>query len=385
MEVRYGERLKGLPPSGTLRVGREVAELRGRGVDVINLGGGLPDPQPDVLAHPITFPEGKNAVGSPAGEMDLRTALARHLHETNDLDYDAGSELVVTVGAKHGVYATLLAVLDPGDEVVVFDPSWVTYGPAVEVAGGVAVQCPFLREGGFGLDEERLSAAVSSRTRAIILNSPHNPTGRVLSRSELASVAKVAEAHDLWVISDESFDKFVFDEHEHVSIASLPDMRRRTIVLRSFSKAYAIPGCRVGYIAAPPTICSAVSRFNEHTISCVSPLMQQVALRALEGDPQWAATIKSRYQSKRDKAFTALADHPSLVVDRPEGTFYLFVNIERLKMTSQEVARRLLHEAAVGVTPGTVFGNEGEGFIRLNLVGPQDRMEVGLERLVRAL
>ena len=380
-----GTRLPVLPPSGTMAVGAVVRNLRARGIDVIGLGGGIAEPAPDCLAQPVRFREERNVGSDPAGEMDLRIALAGKLKREHGLAYDPLTEIVVTVGAKQAVYSSLLALIDPGDEVLVLDPSWVSYAPAVMLAGGVVKPVTFKHDRTFRLDEAALRAQVTPRTRVMILNTPHNPTGRVFTIDELKAAARVAVENDLWVMSDESFDKFVFDGHRHVSIATLERMRDRTIVIQSFSKSFALPGARVGYLVAPAPVCRAVSRFNEHVITCVSPLMQSVALSALGNESEWTNRLLSHYREKRRVAHEALSRISGMKLTPTEGTFYAFPDITAFGMSSEDFTVRLLEEARVAVTPGSAFGDGAEGYVRINLVGPTDSLREGLSRMHEAL
>ncbi len=383
--LSFGNRTSTIPPSGTLEVTRKVRALRRQGIDIVSLAGGAPEPGPDCLATPFKFPVESNVLGDPAGEMDLRTAIAAKLERDQGLIYDPETEVVVTIGAKQGVYASLLALIEPGDEVLVLDPCWVSYAPAVRLAGGVPRVVPFVHGGEYFLDGHALAARVNRRTRAVILNTPHNPTGRVFSGDELAAAARVVSDHGLWVLTDESFDKFVFDGHQHLSIASLAGMRARTIVLQSFSKAFALPGIRVGYLAAPSSVCQAVARLNEHLISCVSPLAQSIALAALADEPSWTHRLRDSFLSKRNIALEGLSNIRGMSCTVPEGTFYVFPDISAFGSTSSEFASRLLDQARVAVTPGSAFGAGAENHIRINLVGPVEALREGLERLRRVL
>lgn len=380
-----GGRLSDLPPSGTMEVGAVVRRLKSEGLDVVNLGGGVAEPDQPCLRGPVHFPGNRNVGSDPAGEADLRTALAAKLARDLGLAYDPATEIVVTTGAKQAVLPTLLSVIAPGDEVLVLDPCWVTYAPAVHLAGGVARRVPMRLGGRFRLDTDALAAQVTAKTRAMILNSPHNPTGRVFTAEELAAAAAVARANDLWVLSDESFDKFVFDGHRHLSIATLDGMRDRTAVIQSFSKAFAMPGARVGYLAAPEPLCRSVTRFNEHVITCVSPLMQSVALAALADEAGWTERLLAHYREKRDVAHEALAGIPGLRFAPTEGTFYAFVDVTAHGLSSRAFTARLLEEARVAVTAGSAFGDGAEGYVRVNLVGPLRDIQEGLRRMREAL
>lgn len=385
MTMRLTSRLDSLPPSGTLAVGAKVRQLRGRGRNIINLGGGMAEPAASCLEGPITFASMRNVAGDPSGEPDLRAALAKKLARDQGLTYDAATEIVVTNGAKQAILPALLAILEAGDEVLVLDPSWVSYVPAIRLAGGVPRPVSLRHGGSFRLAASALSEHLTERTRAIIINSPHNPTGRVFTREELAGVAAIAAARDLWVLSDESFDKFVYDGHRHLSIASLKDMQRRTAVVQSFSKAFALPGARVGYLAAPAPLCRAVVRFNEHVITCVSPLMQSVALAALAGEAQWNGQLIDRHRLKRQVAHEALARIPRIRFTPTEGTFYAFADVTGYDPSSESFADRMIEQAGVALTPGITFGRSAEGYVRINLVGPLEELEEGLRRMHQAL
>lgn len=373
-------RLAAIPPSGTIAVGRQVRALRAQGIDVVNLGGGAPDPAAPGLSHPIAFSPDQNAIGDPAGEPALRRAVADKLRRDQRLAYDP-SQIAITIGAKQGLYAALLALIEPGDEVAVLDPAWVTYGPAVRLAGGVPKTFALDRANGFRLGGEALRRVLTPQTRAVVVNTPHNPTGRVFTVDELDAVADLARRHGLWVISDESFDKFVFDGHRHVSLASLPGMAARTVVLQSFSKAYAMIGARVGYVAAPPAVAAAVARFNEQVLSCVSPFLQALALDALAAEPAWTATLQARYREKRDVTVAAVRALKGFACAVPEGTFYVFADISSFAQPSSDFARRVLDEARVALTPGSAFGAGGEGYVRFNLAPPLAVIRDGLDRL----
>ena len=251
----------------------------------------------------------------------------------------------------------------------------------MRLAGGVPKTFALDHANGFRLDGEALRRALTPQTRAVVVNTPHNPTGRVFTVDELDAVADLARRHGLWVIADESFDKFVFDGHRHVSLAGLPGMAARTVVLQSFSKAYAMIGARVGYVAAPPAVAAAVARFNEQVLSCVSPFLQALALDALDAEPAWTATLQARYREKRDVTVAAVRALKGFACAVPEGTFYVFADITSFGQPSSDFARRVLDEARVALTPGSAFGAGGEGYVRFNLAPPLAVIRDGLDRL----
>lgn len=380
-EPRLTARLRDLPPSGTMAVGAEIRLRRARGINVVNLGGGLAEPAPACLDAPVAFDPRRNAGGDAAGELDLRKALADKLRRDQQLEFDPAREIVITTGAKQAILPTLLAVIDAGDEVLVFDPSWVTYVPAIRLAGGIAKPVPLRRGNEFRIERSALEKQLTPRSRAIIVNTPHNPTGRVFTRDELATIATVAVERNLWVISDESFDKFVFEGRRHLSIATLAHVRERTVVVQSFSKAFALPGARVGYLAAPAALCEAVVRFNEHVVTCASPLMQSLALSTLADEESWSARLLERMHQKRAMAHAALSAIPGVRFAPTEGTFYVFADISAHNASSAAFAGRMLDTANVAVTPGIAFGEAAEGYVRINLVGPLEDIREGLRRM----
>jgi aspartate aminotransferase len=311
--------------------------------------------------------------------------LAQKLLRDQGLAYDPETEIVVTNGAKQAILPVLLAILEPGDEVLVLDPCWVSYAPTIRIAGGVPRPVSLRQGDSFVLDRSALAAQVTKRTRAMIINTPHNPTGRVFTREELGGVAAIAAERNLWVLSDESFDKFVYDGHRHTSIAALDEMRQRTVVIQSFSKAFALPGARVGYLASPAALCRSVARFNEHVITCVSPLMQSLALRALADEAPWTRRLLERHRLKREVVHAALARIPRIRFTPTEGTFYAFADVRGFDASSAAFADRMIDEARVAITPGIAFGACGEGYVRINLAGRLADLEEGLRRMQRAL
>jgi aspartate/methionine/tyrosine aminotransferase len=292
--------------------------------------------------------------------------------------------MVATVGAKQGVYFAALALIEPGDEVIVIDPCWVTYAPSVELTGGTAVPVA-LAPPDNRLDVAAIAAAITPRTRAVLINTPHNPTGRVLGEAELSALADLARTRDLWLICDESFDLFVFDGGKHLSPGVFDAIRERTILLYSFSKAFALPSYRIGMLVGPEPVCRLIATCTQQLISSVSLASQKVAAAALQQEAEWAPFLRATYQAKRDACLAVLKQDPRIEAPLPEGTFYLFPNIARFGLPSDEMTARLLDEANVAVTSGAVFGRAGEGHIRLNLVGPLAAILDGARALMRGL
>jgi aspartate/methionine/tyrosine aminotransferase len=394
MDAHLGERLAGggrlsgrlgrLPPSGTLAVGEKVRALRASGRRIFNLSGGAPDPGPPVGLELPAIAPGENSLGDPWGELTLRKSFADRLAHRHNVVRGADRETVVTIGAKQGLYFALLALLEPGDEVIVIDPCWVTYVPSVELAGGRAIPVPLAAPDN-RLDTEAIAAAVTGRTRVVLINTPHNPTGRVFSEAELSVLAHLVKERDLWLMCDESFDLFVFDGRTHLSPGVFDAIRDRTILLYSFSKAFALPSCRIGMLVGPEPVCSLVANCTQQLISSVALASQKVAHAALQKETEWAPLLRRTYQDKRDACLALLKQDARVDARAPQGTFYLFPNIARTGWSSQRLATHLLDAAEVAVTSGAVFGSAGEGHIRLNLVGPLPALLEGTKALLQGL
>jgi len=381
--ARLASRLAALPPSGTLAVGERVRALRTAGRTVFNLSGGAPDPGPPGGLGGLEIAASENALGDPWGELFLRQAFAERLARRHGVVRGA-HEMVATIGAKQGVYFAALALLEPGDEVIVIDPCWVTYAPSVALAGGTAVPVP-LAPPDNRLDVAAIAAAITPRTRAVLINTPHNPTGRVFTETELTALADLVKTRDLWLICDESFDLFVFDGGKHLSPGVFDAIRERTLLLYSFSKAFALPSYRIGMLVGPESICRLIATCTQQLISSVSLASQKVAAAALQQEADWAPFLRATYQAKRDACLAVLTQDPRIAALPPQGTFYLFPNIARLGLSSDALTARLLDKAGVAVTSGTVFGAAGEGHIRLNLVGPLPAILDGAQALIREL
>jgi len=377
-------RLDALPPSGTLAVGERVRALRAAGRSVFNLSGGAPDPGPPVGSVLPAITNEENMLGDAWGEPTLRRSFADRLARKYNIVRSANREMVVTIGAKQALYFALLALLEPGDEVIVIDPCWVTYAPSVELAGGRAVPVPLAAPDN-RLDTAAIATAITDRTRAIVINTPHNPTGRVFSDTELQALANLVRERDLWLICDESFDLFVFDGRAHLSPGVFDEIRERTILLYSFSKAFALPSYRIGMLVGPEPICRLVANCTQQLISSVSLASQKVAYAALQQEADWAPFLRRTYQEKRDACLAMLKQDRRLDLRPPQGTFYLFPDIGRTGLNSASLTAHLLDTAGVAVTSGAVFGSAGEGHIRLNLVGSLANILAGTKALLQGL
>ncbi len=374
------ERIASVPPSGIRRFFDIAATME----DVISLGIGEPDfdtPEPIIQAGIAALKRGETHYSSNSGLMELRRAIAEHLDKMYGQTYDPAGEILVTVGVSEALYLALTATLDPGDEVIVPEPCFVSYAPEVVFAGGTPVIVPTTVEHNFQITAESIAAAVTPRTRALLIGYPNNPTGAVMSRERLNEIAAVVKQHDLLVISDEIYDRLVYDG-EHVCFPSLPGMYHRTVLLQGFSKAYAMTGWRIGYIAAPAEILDLMRRVHQYTIMCAPTVSQYAALTALrEGEP-YVQEMVAEYDRRRRLIVDGL-NQIGLRCFEPQGAFYAFPNVEITAMDENEFAETLLHEERVAVVPGSAFGEAGRGHVRCSYATAYEKIEEALERMHR--
>ena len=381
---KASKRVAGVQPSATVAVSDKARAMATQGLDVINLGGGDPDfdtPSHIVDAALEALRQGHTHYVSSAGLRGLRAAIADKLREENGLEFDPDAEIIVTPGAKLALFAAIMATVEEGDEVLILDPAWVSYVPCVQLAGGVPVHIPLSAEDGFRVTDARLRPKLTPRSKLVIVNSPNNPTGRVLTREELEAVVKVALENDLLVLSDEIYEKILYDGHQHISIGSLPDMLDRTIVINGFSKAYAMTGWRLGYVAAKGPLAKEILKVQQHSVTCASSFTQYAGIAALTG-PQYAVfQMVEEYRRRRDLITEGLNSLPGISCHQPEGTFYAFPDISATGMSSIEFADMLLSKARVAVTPGIAFGDSGEGHVRISFANSTQLIEKAIKRM----
>lgn len=380
MRQFVSQRVQTIPPSGI----RKFFDIAATMDDVISLGIGEPDfvtPEPIMQAGIHSLHEGETHYTSNSGILALRQALSAHLERLYNVRYDAENEVLISVGVSEALYLALNAILDPGDEVLVPEPSFVSYVPEVVLAGGTAITIPTSVEENFQVTVEALEAAMSERTKAILLSYPNNPTGAVMSRERLLQVARLAGKHDLLVISDEIYDQLVYGT-EHVCFASLPDMRERTVTLGGFSKDYAMTGWRVGYVAAPPEILAAMRKIHQYTIMSAPTTAQIAAIKALEEGQPFVAEMRSEYDRRRRLIVGGL-NELGMPTFEPKGAFYAFPSIKASGMDENMFAEQLLQEEKVAVVPGSAFGASGAGFVRCSYATAYEKIEEALERLHR--
>lgn len=375
------ERVRAVPPSGI----RKFFDILATMDDVISLGVGEPDfdtPRQIVEAGVESLREGRTHYTSNYGTFELRRALAEHLEARYGVRYDPARELLITVGASEAVDLALRATCDPGDEVILHEPSYVAYVPAIVFAGGRAVHVATRFEDDFALDPAAVEAAITPRTKALFLGYPCNPTGAVLPPEVQDELARIAERHDLLVYSDEIYDRLAYGSYTHRAFSSLPGMRDRTILMGGFSKAYAMTGWRVGWLAAPAGILEGIVKVHQYGIMSAPTVAQDAALIAIrEGEPE-VERMRAEYDRRR-RMFVDGLNAIGLETFEPRGAFYAFPKITSTGLDAESFAQRLLEEERVAVIPGNAFGPSGEGHVRACYATSYEQLEAALARIGR--
>jgi aminotransferase len=316
------------------------------------------------------------------GMPELRAAIARKLQQENGLDYDPETEIIVTAGAQEGMFVALFGTLNPGDEVIVSDPRYRVYDEVIRLVDGDIVSVPAVKEQAFQLDPAGIEAAITPRTRAILIISPDHPSGSVQNRQTLEAIGEIAERHDLLIYSDELYERFVFDGVEHVSMASLPGMKERTITLNGFSKSYAMTGWRVGYLGVPAALKPALTEIKHDTSICAATPSQIAALAILNGPQQPLVDMMSEWSRRRDYLYQRL-EGMGISTLRTPGAYFVLFDITESGLSSAEFARHLAAEEGVRVSPGTSFGATGEGLARASFMTADPELTEGLDKLER--
>ncbi len=381
-------RVRDLAPSPTIGVSDRARALRAEGFDVIDLGGGDPDfitPQHIRDAAAAAMHAGETHYVASNGTPAFRAAIADKLRSDNGIEVDPKDGIIVTPGAKAALFEAILALVEPGVDVVVLDPAWVSYVPMIEMAGGRAVRVELDPDDNFRITHDQLSAAMTPATRAILVNSPNNPTGRVLNREELDAIAAVAQEHDLLVYTDEMYEKIVYDGNQHLSLAALPGMAERTLTFNGLSKAYAMTGWRLGYVAGPASYVKQIAKVHSHSVTCATSFAQAGGVAALTGPQEFIDEMVTAWDRRRRAVATGLSAINGITCPLVEGAFYAFADIRETDQSSIELADLLLREAHVAVTPGIAFGEAGEGHIRLSFATADDVLERAVERIANLL
>lgn len=370
---------KEMPPSGIRKFFDIVAEMP----DAISLGVGEPDfdtPWHIREAGIYSLERGKTFYTSNAGLMELRNEIASYYKRKHDLEYKGSGEVLVTVGGSEGIDMCLRAMVDPGDEVIIPQPCYVSYGPCAKLAGAVPVTLELKAENDFRLRPQELLEAITDKTKILILPYPNNPTGAIMEKEDLEPIAKICVEKDIYVLSDEIYGELTYTGREHFTIAQLPEMRERTVIINGFSKAYAMTGWRLGFAVGPELIIKQMTKLHQYAIMCAPTTSQYAAVEAIRNGDDDVSRMRESYNQRRRYLVNKLRGM-GLSCFEPYGAFYVFPCIKSLGMSSDEFATRLLEEENLAVVPGTAFGACGEGFIRISYAYSLEELKVALGRI----
>jgi aspartate aminotransferase len=384
--MNLAQRMSRLGTETAFEVLVRARALEAQGRDVVHLEIGEPDfdsPANVIDAGCHALKTGWTHYGPAAGQADLRQAIAGYLNRSRGTSYN-GDNIVVTPGGKPIMFFVILALLEAGDEAIYPNPGFPIYESMINFTGATPVPAPLREENAFALDVEELASLVTPRTKLLILNSPGNPTGGVLNRDEIAAIADLAVRHDLTVLADEIYSEILY-EGEHVSIATMPGMAERTIVLDGFSKTYAMTGWRLGYGAMPVDFAQVIAKLMVNSVSCTSMAVQRAGLEALTGPQDEVRKMVAAFRGRRDLIVDGLNAIPGLSCLSPKGAFYVFPNVGRTGLTSKQFADHLLNEHGVAALAGTSFGKHGEGYLRLSYANSEENLRKALERIEAAV
>jgi len=374
------KRLSGVPASGTVALSNLVSQMKSMGIDIVSFSMGEPDfvtPENIIEACKESLDKGFTHYTPSAGIPELRKAIAAKAFSDNRIPCTAKNVLVTP--CKHAIFMSALAFLDPGDEVILPDPSWVSYEACIKLAGAKPVYIPTKFDDNFIIDPSHISAAITPKTKMIILNSPSNPTGSVIPCETIKDISRIAIEHNLTVLSDEIYESIIY-EGKHHSMAALPEMFERTITISGLSKTYAMTGWRLGWAIASEKSIKELDKLQTHSISCCVSFTQPAAVEAITGPQKEKDNMVKEFRKRRDLAVDLIRDIKGLDVNVPKGAFYLFPKYDS-KVKSEVLCTKMLEEAHVAVTPGSAFGPCGEGFFRLSYAASEDQIREGMSRI----
>ena len=380
--------LAGIPPSMTLAVNDKAKALQAAGHDVIALAGGDPDfkTPANITAAAWDAITSKGATNYPAptkGIVPALEAIAAKMERENGISLNPKTDIVITPGGKWALNLALAALVNPGDEVLYLEPVWVSYPPMITIAGGVPVPVSLPSEDNFRITVARLEEKISPRTKALMVNSPTNPTGRVLTQDEVDAIVTVATRHDLYVLSDELYEKLIFDGRTHISLGAQPGMAERTVTVNGLSKAYAMTGWRLGWLAGPTPILKLAAKMHSQTVTSAAHFTMYATIEALNGPQDFIAEMRDSYRQRRDFMVAALNEMPGIECRSIEGAFYLFPKFTHSTRNTIDLAAALLEKAGVAGTPGEAFGASGKGHLRFSIATAFADLERAVERIAR--
>lgn len=376
-----------MAPSGIRKVNEKALAMERAGEKVIHFEIGRPDfDTPDYIKKAAidSLNAGNVFYTSNFGTMELREEIAKKFKRENNVEYKP-TEVLVTAGLSEAVFAVLATILDEGDELLVPDPVWINYINVPRLLNAVPVAYELREENGYQLDLEEIESKITDKTRAVVIVTPNNPTGGVLSEETLKALADIAIRHDLMVISDEVYERLIYDGEKHISIASLPGMKERTFTMNGMSKAFSMTGWRLGYVAAPEEFIPVLNKFHQHNTTCAVSFGQAAAVVALRDEGNEVNEMVKEYQRRRDYAVDAINAIDGISCLNPKGAFYIFINCKKLGMKSAELADYLLENAKIALVPGDVFGPGGEGYLRMSFANSYENIVEGCRRLGEAV
>jgi aspartate aminotransferase len=385
--MTYAKRTAHLKPEGAYQVLARAQDLEAEGLDIIHLEIGQPDFEtfPNVSQAGIrAISEGRTRYNPPAGIAELRQAIAKDAGRRRGMEI-LPEQVVVSPGAKPNLFFPTLALVEPGDEVIYPNPGFPTYEAMIGVAGGNPIAVPLLEENDFSFDLEAFDGLINDRTKLIILNSPGNPTGGMMPRADVEHIAEAAQRYDCWVLSDEIYTRIVYDDLDVVSIAALPGMQERTVIIDGFSKTYAMTGWRLGFGIMPVSLAERVQLLLTHSVGCTAHFTQYAGVEALTGPQDRVAEVVNEYQRRRDVIVEGLNMLPGVSCQNPQGAFYAFPSIKEHGKTSKEMANFFLEEAGVALLPGSAFGAYGEGYLRVSYANSVENIQKALARMEAVL
>jgi len=381
--MNYAKRTQHLVSEGAYQVLAKAQELEAQGRNIIHLEIG----QPDFETFPNISQAGINAIQNgytrytpPAGMKSLREIISREAGKQRSMEF-APDQVVVSPGAKPNLFFPTLALVEKGDEVIYPNPGFPTYEAMIRIAGGIPVPVPLLENNQFSFDLKAFDKLLSDRTKLIILNSPSNPTGGIIPKDDLEHIAQAAVDNNYWVLSDEIYTRILYDQNKAVSIASLPGMAERTIIMDGFSKTYAMTGWRLGFGIMPPGLAEKVGLLLTHSVGSTAQFTQFAGIEALTGPQDQVDLVVAEYKKRRDLIVAGLNQLPGVSCQKPQGAFYVFPNVKSLRGNSQEIADWIMEEAGIALLPGTAFGKFGEGYLRLSYANSLPNIQLALDRI----
>lgn len=383
MSKEFSNLIQQITSSATVTLAEKARSLKDAGESVIDLTIGEPDfptPLPIIEAANQAMRRGETKYTNSRGIPELRKAISKKLERDYHLTYSADSEIIATPGGKQGILYAVMAFINPGDEVLCVEPCWLGYESCIKIVGGKYVGVPTVEKDGFSFTEKTLNDRITPRTRMIIINSPSNPTGKVMSEAELEAVAKVCKSHDLICVSDDIYEHIVFDDHRFRTIAAMPGMKERTIVLNGFSKAYSMTGWRLAYLAAEKSIIAQINKLQQLSATCPSSISQWAGVEALNGPQDSVLAMRDAYQRRRDLVYQGF-NNDKVSCSKTEGAFYAFVNIIKVAPSSDKACEILLEKSKLVTVPGSAFGSAGEGFVRLSFGTSDENLKKAIKNL----